>query len=219
MIRIHREGKKILFRLLLALAAINLAVILLTELEWLENVLLLVSIIIYIMVLQFFRNPKRQHALNDNKILAPADGKIVTIEEIDEQEYFNDKRIQISIFMSPINVHVNRYPVSGIVRYAKYHPGAYLVAWHPKSSLLNERTSVVVETPDGISIMYKQIAGAMARRIIMYANEGLKVLQGKDSGFIRFGSRVDVILPPDANILVKVGDKARGGEQILAELK
>ena len=219
MIRIHPEGRKILFRLLLSLAIINIAVFLLTELEWLENIILIISIIIYLLVLQFFRNPKRYTHLDTNKVIAPADGKIVMIEEIEEQEYFKDKRIQISIFMSPLNVHVNRYPVSGIIRYAKYHPGAFLVAWHPKSSLLNERTSVVVETPEGVAVMYKQIAGAVARRIIMYAKEGMKVLQGKDSGFIRFGSRVDIILPLDANVLVKVGDKARGGEQILAELK
>lgn len=218
MIRIHPEGRPILFRLLLLLAAVNIAVFWLSDLEWVENVVLIFSIVVYVMVLQFFRNPRRYFAGDNKQILAPADGKIVAIEMIEEGEYFKDKRLQISIFMSPINVHVNRYPVSGIVRYAKYHPGAYLVAWHPKSSLLNERTSVVIETPEGQQVMYKQIAGAVARRIIMYAREGLKVLQGQDSGFIRFGSRVDVILPPDANLLVKVGDKARGGEQVLAEL-
>lgn len=219
MIRIHREGRKILLRTLLLLALINIPVFLWVGIEWVESLVLIASLIIYILVLQFFRNPKRHFQVDDNKILAPADGKIVVIEEMEEGEYFKDKRIQISIFMSPLNVHVNRYPVSGVVKYAKYHPGAYLVAWHPKSSLLNERTSVVVQTPSGQDVMYKQIAGALARRIIMYAKEGMKVLQGADSGFIRFGSRVDIILPPDARILVKVGDKARGGEQVLAELK
>ena len=219
MIRIHREGKKILFRLLLALGVINILIFSLVKVEWVESLVLIVSLILYLLVLQFFRNPRRSFQLDDKNIIAPADGKIVVIDEIEEGEYFKDKRIQISIFMSPINVHVNRYPVSGVVKYAKYHPGAYLVAWHPKSSLLNERTSVVLQTPQGEEVMYKQIAGAMARRIIMYAREGLKVIQGKDSGFIRFGSRVDVILPTDAKILVKVGDRARGGEQILAELK
>lgn len=219
MIRIHREGRKILLRTLLILALINVAVFTWVEIEWVETLVLIVSLIIYLLVLQFFRNPKRYFQVDDNKILAPADGKIVVIEEIEEGEYFKDKRIQISIFMSPLNVHVNRYPISGVIKYAKYHPGAYLVAWHPKSSLLNERTSVVVQNPAGVEVMYKQIAGALARRIIMYAKEGLKVIQGKDSGFIRFGSRVEVILPPDARILVKVGDKARGGEQVLAELK
>lgn len=219
MIKLHVEGKKILFRALLILAVINVAVFLLFSNEWVENIVLLASIIVYILILQFFRNPKRHTHIDPNSVIAPADGKIVAIEEIDEQEYFKDKRLQISIFMSPLNVHVNRYPISGNVKYAKYHPGAYLVAWHPKSSLLNERTSVVVETPEGTPVMYKQIAGALARRIVMYAKEGTKVLQGTDSGFIKFGSRVDVILPLDANVLVKVGDKARGGEQILAELK
>lgn len=219
MIRIHHEGRKILFSLLLILTAINLVVFWLVDIAWVENLVLIVSIIVYLLVLQFFRNPKRHSQVDNSKVIAPADGKIVMIEEIEEQEYFKDKRIQISIFMSPLNVHVNRYPVSGKIRYNRYHPGAYLVAWHPKSSLLNERTTVVVETPEGVPVMYKQIAGAVARRIIMYAKEGMKVLQGRDSGFIRFGSRVDVILPLDANILVKVGDKARGGEQVLAELK
>lgn len=219
MIRIHAEGKKILLSLITILALINIAVFYLTSIEWVENLVLLASIIIYILVLQFFRNPKRYTHMDGNRVIAPADGKIVAIEEIEEQEYFKDRRIQISIFMSPVNVHVNRYPISGTVKYAKYHPGAYLVAWHPKSSSLNERTTVVVESEEGISVLYKQIAGALARRIVMYAKEGMKVLQGSDSGFIKFGSRVDVVLPLDANILVKVGDKARGGEQVLAELK
>lgn len=219
MIRIHHEGKKILFSLLLILAAVNALVFWLVENEWVENIVLIVSLILYIMVLQFFRNPKRYTHRDTKQVIAPADGKIVVIEEVEEEEYFKDKRIQISIFMSPVNVHVNRYPVSGIVRYSKYHPGAFLVAWHPKSSVMNERTSVVVETPEGQQVMYKQIAGAMARRIIMYAKEGKKVLQGTDSGFIRFGSRVDILLPTDAKVLVNVGDKARGGEQVLAELK
>lgn len=219
MIKIHIEGRKILFRALLLLGIINIAVFYLVELEWVETLVLVVSLVLYLLVLQFFRNPRRYFQGDNNQILAPADGKIVVIEEIEEGEYFKDKRIQISIFMSPLNVHVNRYPISGVIKYAKYHPGAYLVAWHPKSSLLNERTSVVIQSPGGYEVMYKQIAGALARRIIMYAKEGLKVMQGRDSGFIRFGSRVDVILPPNARILVKVGDKARGGEQVLAELK
>lgn len=219
MISIHKEGKKILIQTLLILAAINFLVFWLVDINWVETLVLITSVIVYLLVLQFFRNPTRHTPMEAGKVIAPADGKVVVIEEIDEQEYFKGKRIQISIFMSPINVHVNRYPVSGKVTYAKYHPGAYLVAWHPKSSLLNERTSVVTKTANGSEVMFKQIAGAMARRIIMYAKEGQKVLQGKDSGFIRFGSRVDIILPVDANVLVKVGDKARGGEQVIAELK
>lgn len=219
MIRIHIEGKKILFRLLITLAVLNAVIHFLSIGRLWENILLMVSIIIYLLVLQFFRNPKRFTHAESNQVIAPADGKIVAIEEIEEPEYFKRKMMQISIFMSPINVHVNRYPVSGTIKYAKYHPGAYLVAWHPKSSTLNERTTVVVESPEGKEVMYKQIAGALARRIVMYAKKGEKVNQGNDSGFIKFGSRVDVVIPADANILVKIGDKARGGEQVLAELK
>ncbi|HAD98730.1 MAG TPA: phosphatidylserine decarboxylase family protein [Cryomorphaceae bacterium] len=219
MIRIHTEGKKILFTLLIILAIINVAIFFITEREWVENLSLIVSLVVYIIVLQFFRNPKRFTKADEQVVIAPADGRIVAIEEIEEQEYFKDKRLQISIFMSPVNVHVNRYPVSGEVKYAKYHPGAYLVAWHPKSSTLNERTTVVVETKSGIPVMYKQIAGLLARKIVMYARAGAQAVQGQDSGFIKFGSRVDVVLPLDANVLVKVGDKARGGEQVLAELK
>lgn len=219
MIRIHPEGRKILFNLLMILAVINALLIFLSSSELWQRIALGLSLVIYILVLQFFRNPKRFTHIDDNKVIAPSDGKIVAIQEIDEQEYFKDKRIQLSIFMSPLNVHVNRYPISGKIKYAKYHPGAYLVAWHPKSSLLNERTTVVVENSNEVPVMYKQIAGAVARRIVMYAKEGMQVIQGKDSGFIKFGSRVDIVLPLDANIMVKVGDKARGGEQVLAELK
>ncbi len=219
MLRIHREGKTILLRTILILGALNFLVFYFSDSTWVENIVLLASVVIYLLVLQFFRNPKRYFQVDHTKVIAPADGKIVAIEEIEEPEYFKKKMMQISIFMSPLNVHVNRYPISGFIKYAKYHPGAYLVAWHPKSSTLNERTTVVTESPEGKEIMYKQIAGALARRIIMYAKTGDKVLQGKDSGFIKFGSRVDIVLPTDANILVKIGDKARGGEQVLAELK
>lgn len=217
--RIHPEGKTILFRLLLGLTFLNLLSLWLFSAPWWNNGLLLLSVIIYILVLQFFRNPGRSAPLDDHHIIAPADGKIVGIEEIEEPEYFKRKMMQISIFMSPLNVHVNRYPVSGEVIYAQYHPGAFLVAWHPKSSTLNERTTVVLRTSQQREIMYKQIAGAVARRIVMYASRGQNVIQGKDSGFIKFGSRVDVVLPLDADIRVKVGDSAKGGEQILATLK
>jgi phosphatidylserine decarboxylase len=219
MIRIHHEGRKMLLSFLLIFGVINALVFYLVDIEWVESAVLVVSIILYALVLQFFRNPKRYTQVDHNKVIAPADGKIVMIEEVDEPEYFKGKRIQISIFMSPLNVHVNRYPISGEVMYAKYHPGAYLVAWHPKSSTLNERTTVVVKSPEGKEVLYKQIAGAVARRIVMYAKPGQKVLQGTDSGFIKFGSRVDVLLPLDANVLVKVGDVSRGGEMTLAELK
>lgn len=219
MIRIHHEGRKILFGLLLGLVVVNLLVMQLTSLRWLENTLLAVSIVLYLSVLQFFRNPRRHTQAQSDQVIAPADGKVVAIEEIEESEYFKDKRLQISIFMSPINVHVNRYPISGVVRYAQYHPGAFLVAWHPKSSTLNERTTVVIENPDGIPVMYKQIAGALARRIICYPQLDQQVVCGQDSGFIRFGSRVDLVLPLDSAVQVKIGDKVRGGEQIIAELK
>jgi phosphatidylserine decarboxylase len=219
MIRLHKEGKRILMQFLLGLSAINFISFYFISNEIVKNIILVISIIIYVLVLQFFRNPKRFTQLEEGKVIAPADGEIVAIEEIEETEYFKQKMLQISIFMSPVNVHVNRYPVSGKIKYSQYHPGAFLVAWHPKSSTLNERTAVVVENTQGIEIMYKQIAGAVARRIINYAKKGDVVLQGTDSGFIRFGSRVDVVLPLDANVLVKVGDKARGGEQVLAELK
>jgi len=219
MIRIHQEGFRILLQTLIGLAIINGLVNWLSDLAWLENSVLVISLIIYILVLQFFRNPKRFPPHGEDIVIAPADGKIVAIEEIEESEYFKKKMLQISIFMSPLNVHVNRYPVSGNVTYSQYHAGAYLVAWHPKSSTLNERTAVVVKTANGFEVMHKQIAGAVARRIINYAKTGSKAIQGADCGFIRFGSRVDIVLPLDANILVKVGDKARGGEQILAELK
>lgn len=219
MIRIHHEGFRILLQTLIGLGIINALVIWLSDLVWLENAVLIISLIIYGLVLQFFRNPKRFPPQGQDIVISPCDGKVVSIEEIEEPEYFKTKMLQISIFMSPLNVHVNRYPISGKVKYSQYHAGAYLVAWHPKSSTLNERTAVVVENAAGTEVMYKQIAGAVARRIINYAKVGSRAVQGADCGFIRFGSRVDIVLPLDANILVKVGDKARGGEQILAELK
>jgi phosphatidylserine decarboxylase len=219
MIRIHHEGFRILLQFMIGLGLINILVIWLSDIIWLENVVLVTSLIIYLLVLQFFRNPKRYPPQGEDIVIAPADGKIVAIEEIEESEYFKEKRIQISIFMSPLNVHVNRYPITGKVKYSQYHAGAFLVAWHPKSSTMNERTAVVVENKAGVEVMYKQIAGAVARRIINYAKPGSRAVQGEDCGFIRFGSRVDIVLPLDANILVKVGEKARGGEQILAELK
>lgn len=219
MIRIHHEGFRILLQTLIGLGLINALVFWLSDIEWLTNSVLILSLIIYLLVLQFFRNPKRFPPQGEDIVISPCDGKIVAIEEIEEPEYFKKKMLQISIFMSPLNVHVNRYPVTGKVKYSQYHAGAYLVAWHPKSSTLNERTAVVTETPSGVEVMHKQIAGAVARRIINYAKPGVQAVQGEDSGFIRFGSRVDIVLPLDANILVKIGDKARGGEQILAELK
>jgi phosphatidylserine decarboxylase len=169
-------------------------------------------------VLQFFRNPKRITSLNDGQIIAPVDGKVVVIEEVEEPEYFKDKRLQVSIFMSPINVHVTRYAMSGIIKYSKYHPGKFLVAWHPKSSTENERTTVVIENKTIGEVLYRQIAGALAKRIINYAKEEDKVVQGSDAGFIKFGSRVDLYLPLGTKVNVKLGDKVKGGVQVVAEI-
>lgn len=173
---------------------------------------------ILILILQFFRNPSRQINLNENAVLAPADGKVVIIEKVFEPEYFQGERLQISIFMSPFNVHVNRNPVSGKVSYFKYHPGDYLVAWHPKSSTLNERTTVVVCNNQGQEILFRQIAGALARRIRWYVNTGDSVRQGEEFGFIKFGSRVDLYLPVDAYPNVQIGQSVRGGETCVASL-
>ena len=216
---IHKEGCVLLLVLLFALAAIYLATVyFFPENEALQNGTLVGSIILYFVILQFFRNPKVVVTSDEKQVLAPADGKVVVIEETEEKEYFNDRKLQISIFMSPINVHVNRSPVSGIVKYFKYHAGKYLVAWHPKSSSDNERTTVVIKVPDGPEILFRQIAGAMARRIKWYIQEGQQVEQGAEFGFIKFGSRVDVYLPPNAEVKVSVGDKTKGGRTVLAEL-
>jgi phosphatidylserine decarboxylase len=173
---------------------------------------------LFILVLQFFRNPKRLTQLNDNNVVSPVDGKVVVIEEVEETEFFKDKRLQVSVFMSPINVHVTRYPIGGNVVYSKYHPGKYLVAWHPKSSTENERTTVVVENPTYGKVLFRQIAGAMAKRIVNYANVNDVVIQGTDQGFIKFGSRVDLFLPLDSKIKVELNQKVKGGESIIAEM-
>jgi phosphatidylserine decarboxylase len=176
----------------------------------------LVSVILFLLVLQFFRNPIRQIIDADNNIIyAPADGKVVVIEETHEGEYFKDKRLQVSIFMSPVNVHVNRNPISGIVSYFKYHPGKYLVAWHPKSSTENERTTTVINNGE-TEILMRQIAGAVAKRIVNYLSVGEQVIQGKDMGFIKFGSRVDLYLPLDTKINVKLNQTVTGGIDVIA---
>ncbi len=216
---IHKEGRVLLFVLLVLFAGAYLAAVyFFPEYETWHNGILIGSIIFYFIVLQFFRNPKVVVTSDDKHVLAPADGKVVVIEETEEKEYFHERRLQISIFMSPVNVHVNRSPVSGVVKYFKYHSGKYLVAWHPKSSSDNERTTVVVGLPSGVEVMFRQIAGAMARRIKWYINEGDRVQQGSEFGFIKFGSRVDVYLPADAQVNVSVGDKTKGGKTVLAEL-
>jgi phosphatidylserine decarboxylase len=217
MIRFHKEGYKIIsITFIIAIAAILLADNFI-DINWLTKTIQVIVLGFVIIVLQFFRNPKRNTILNDHQIIAPVDGKVVVIEEVEEPEYFKDKRLQVSIFMSPINVHVTRYGLSGIVKYSKYHPGKYLVAWHPKSSTENERTTVVIENKTVGEILYRQIAGALAKRIVNYANEGDKVVQGTDAGFIKFGSRVDLYLPLGTKLNVKLGDKVKGGVQIVAE--
>lgn len=175
------------------------------------------SLILLVLILQFFRNPTRTTVLNDQHIIAPVDGKVVIIDEVFEKEYFKDKRLQVSIFMSPINVHVTRYPMSGEVTFSKYHPGKYLVAWHPKSSELNERTTIVVKNETFGEVLYRQIAGALARRIVNYAKVGDQAIQGEDAGFIKFGSRVDLFLPLDSKVNVELNQVVRGGETIITQ--
>lgn len=218
MMTIHKEGRTLLFGLLVALFLINFAVsYFLPELRLVQNLVIGVSVIFYLLILQFFRNPVFDISRNDNQVLAPADGKVVVIEETTEAEYLRDRRKQVSIFMSPVNVHVNRMPVGGVISYFKYHPGKYLVAWHPKSSTENERTTVVAKMKNGTEILFRQIAGALARRIKCYVKEGQPLQQGDEFGFIKFGSRVDVFLPLNARIVVKPGDITKGGRTVIAE--
>jgi phosphatidylserine decarboxylase len=217
--RIHREGRTILFVLLVVLASIGAAAYyFFPAAEVLHQAVVLSSIAFYLLVLQFFRNPVIQVEENPAHILAPADGKVVAIEETTESEYLGERRILVSIFMSPFNVHVNRSPVGGRVSYLKYHPGKYLVAWHPKSSTENERTTVAVRTTTGAEILVRQIAGALARRIRCYVHPGDVIRQGAEFGFIRFGSRVDVFVPLSARVTVQIGEAVKGGRSLLATL-
>ncbi len=214
----HKEGYKII---LITTFIVAIGIILtdnFVQIIWLNKSLAVLFLVFYILILQFFRNPKRNTINNDSNIIAPVDGKVVVIEEVYEKEYFKDNRIQVSIFMSPLNVHVTRYPIGGKVTYCKYHPGKYLVAWHPKSSEKNERNTIVIDNKKIGKILFRQIAGAMARRIVNYAKPNSEVVQGTDAGFIKFGSRVDVFLPLDANIEVKLNDKVKGGEMVIATL-
>ena len=212
----HKEGGKII----LIATSLTVALLLLSEefiaIFWLLKSVEIIVLAMLILILQFFRNPKRVVEINDNHIIAPVDGKVVVIEEVFESEYFKDKRLQVSIFMSPINVHVTRYAVNGKVKFSKYHPGKFLVAWHPKASEENERTTVVIENRIFGEILYRQIAGALARRIVNYAQEGMQVIQGTDAGFIKFGSRVDLFLPIGTKINVTLNQKAVGGKTIIA---
>lgn len=215
--KFHKEGIPSLIITLIVAAIINfLTLHFFTAyplIIWLGYAL---SAFLLITILQFFRNPKRSVIINENNIIAPADGKVVVIEEVTENEYFKDKRIQLSIFMSPINVHINRYPISGIVKYSKYHPGLFLVAWHPKSSTDNERTTIVVEHKNGKEVLFRQIAGAMARRIVNYSKEGDAAIQGDEFGFIKFGSRVDILLPLDIKINVSLEQPVKGRQTVIA---
>ena len=212
----HKEGFKIITITSLIIVAGILLADAFISIAWLQKSIQIGLILLYLIVLQFFRNPKRNTLINDGQIIAPVDGKVVVIEEVFEPEYFKDKRLQVSIFMSPLNVHVTRYALSGTVKYSKYHPGKYLVAWHPKASSENERTTIVLENKTFGQVLYRQIAGALAKRIVNYATEGQEVVQGADAGFIKFGSRVDLFLPLNTTIDVKIGDKVKGGEQIVA---
>jgi phosphatidylserine decarboxylase len=214
----HKEGHKIIFTTLVIIVALLFLIDSYIHLYWLRTGLMLVVVVFLILILQFFRNPKRYVNANDNEVLSPVDGKVVVIEEVFEKEVFNEKRIQVSVFMSPLNVHVTRYPIAGKVVFSKYHPGKYLVAWHPKASEENERTTVVVENKTFGKVLYRQIAGALAKRIVNYARLNETVQQGTDSGFIKFGSRVDVYLPLDAKIEVILNQKVKGGESIIAKL-
>ena len=207
----HKEGHLIILYTFLLIALITVLLDFFIENQILKYILQIFCLLMLILILQFFRNPKRKFNLNPEKVLSPVDGKIVAIEEVIENEYFNDKRLQISIFMSPINVHVTRYPIGGKVLYSKYHPGKYLVAWHPKSSEKNERTTIVISNKNIGKILYRQIAGLLARRIINYAKVEENVFQGNDAGFIKFGSRVDLFLPLNAKINVKINQNVKGG--------
>lgn len=212
----HKEGHKIIV-LFLSITIIDILIVeYFIENSTLKIFIQIISLLILILILQFFRNPKRNTVISDDKILSPVDGKVVIIKKVFEKEYFKDERLQISVFMSPINVHVTRYPSSGEIVFSKYHPGDYLVAWHPKSSEKNERTTIVLKTKTFGEILYRQIAGALARRIVNYAKVGANAIQGEDAGFIKFGSRVDLFLPLDSKVKVKLNQKVIGGETVIS---
>ena len=216
--RIHKEGYAIILISFIILGFLVPLLGLITMPAWAHYVSWVALLLIFVWIVRFFRSPKRSLIVDDLKIFCPADGKIVAIEEVFEPEFFNDQRIQVSVFMSPNNVHANWSPVSGVYSYVKYHAGKYLVAWHPKSSTENERTTMVIDTKSGLQVLVRQIAGAMARRIVCYGHERNPIRQGDEIGFIKFGSRVDVYLPLDSEIKVKIGDKVKGKVTILAEI-
>ena len=216
--KIHKEGKASIIIATCIALILSLIAWFVKDIPALSYTLYGLAGFIFIVVFQFFRVPYRQVFLTDKNVTAPADGKVVVIEEVEEPEFFKDKRIQVSIFMSPINVHANWYPVSGKVLYSKYHPGKYLVAWHPKSSTENERTTVVVESASGTPILFRQVAGALARRIVNYAEEGKQCIQGEEFGFIKFGSRIDIYLPLGTDIKVELNQKVTGKKSVIAEI-
>ncbi len=213
----HKEGFKIISTAFLISAILAVSTHFLVKNELIEKGILLIILILLGLILQFFRNPKRDFTLNLDHVLSPVDGKVVVVEEVFEKEYFKDNRLQLSVFMSPLNVHVTRYPVGGNVVFSKYHPGKFLVAWHPKSSEENERTTVVVKSTEFGEVLHRQIAGAVAKRIVNYAVEDQEVSQAADSGFIKFGSRVDIFLPLGTKINVELNQKVKGGITILAQ--
>lgn len=213
----HKEGFQIILGTFVLAAGLALGAEYGITNLYLQKILQVAALVILILVLQFFRNPKRNTVLDDSVLYAPVDGKVVVIEEVHEKEFFDDKRLQVSIFMSPINVHVTRYCMSGKVVFSKYHPGKYLVAWHPKASEENERTTIVLENNDFGQVLYRQIAGALARRIVNYAEEGTSITQGTDAGFIKFGSRVDLFLPLDTQLNVSLNQVVKGGIDVIAK--
>ncbi len=217
--KIHREGYPTLILAFLFLTILNIVVFYLVSIPLFRTICLIVSFGLFLFFLQFFRLPKRASDSAKDQILCPADGEVVVVEETIEEEYFKDKRIQVSVFMSPFNVHANWYPVSGKVKYVKYHPGKFLVAWHPKSSTLNERSTIVIESDSGQEILVRQIAGTVARRIVTYAKPGAFADKNQELGYIKFGSRVDVFLPLGTHVEVKLKDKVSGNKNLLARFQ
>lgn len=215
---LHREGYFIILWSFILLAGMNVLIDIYVEAKWFQWIFAFASTILFLLIVYFFRFPKRSHASSPTEILAPVDGRVVVVEQVFEPEYFKDDRLQISIFMSPFNVHSTRYPIDGEIVYSRYYKGKHMVAYHPKSSELNERTTVVIKNPLIGEVMYRQVAGIIARRIVNYAKVGMKVKKGDDAGFIKFGSRVDIYLPLDAEPDVVIGDKTRGGETVIAHI-
>ena len=218
--KLHKEGYvTIIVTFIVLLGLCTGLILILPSIIWLQSILILFALLFMLRVTHFFRSPNRQFERNKVVVFSPADGEIVAIEEVFEEEYLKQKCIQVSVFMSPRNVHINWLPISGKIEYFKYHPGKHLVAWHPKSSILNERTSIGVIMQNNTKIIVRQIAGAIARRIVCYAKEGMVMNQNDQLGFIKFGSRVDIFLPLDTEINVKLKDLVTGGQTVLAKLK